>query len=309
MRNRWTVLVVTVVTVVIAADCGGGGGQSGSTVASRLVMGGPPECRTRVTCLPGLESIYGLHFKSFKTLDEVGPISESALAHDQVQVVRLDSSDYAIQDHKWVILDDDKHFQQAGNIVPVIRTVKATPEVTALLNSVSAALTQADLFTLDKEVGAQHEDPADAAKTFVQAKGFSSGSGSSSGKESITIGSVAFSENAVLADVYGEVLKNAGYSIHYQANLASREITEPALESGQIDLLPEYVGNYLTYVQPSAGSLPADAAAAQLRTLVGPKGLTVLDPSSATDADAIVVTTATAKKYHLIRISDLAQKA
>ncbi|MDP9075771.1 MAG: hypothetical protein M3N98_16695, partial [Actinomycetota bacterium] len=121
------------VVAVIAAACGSGGGSSSSssttaapaaakaTVASQLVMGGPPECSTRITCLVGLQTIYGLHFKDFKPLDEVGPISVAALASNQVQVVRLNSSDPAILQNHWVSLQDDKNFQLPGNLIPIIR--------------------------------------------------------------------------------------------------------------------------------------------------------------------------------------------
>ena len=295
------------VSAIVVAACGSGGSSSGSTVASRFVLGGPPECETRVTCLVGLQQIYGLRFKRFQSLD-IGPLTETALANGQIQVGRLDSSDYAIQQHHWVILQDDKHFQQAGNIIPVVRTQKATAEVTSLLNSVSTAMTQDDLFTLNREVGLDHMDPSDAAKKFVSDKGLAP-SATGAAKESLTIGSVSFSENVVLANIYYDVLKAAGYSVTLKTKLGSREVTQPALESGQIDVLPEYVGNYLTFLDSSVGSLALDETVARLRSLAGPKGLTVLEPSGATDSDSIVVTQGTAGKYHLTTISDMGKKA
>jgi osmoprotectant transport system substrate-binding protein len=295
-----------VAAAMIAAGCGSGGSSSGTTVASRLVLGGPPECQTRITCLVGLQQIYGLHFKSFQALD-IGPLTESALGSGQIQVARLDSSDYAIQQHHWVILQDDKHFQQAGNIIPVVRTSKVTPEVTSLLNSVSSAMTQDDLFTLNREVGLDHMDPGDAAKKFVADKALAQ-TPTAGTKESLTIGSFAFSESVVLANIYFDVLKNAGYSVNLKTKLGNREVTQPALVSGQIDVLPEYAGNYLTFLDSSIGSLSLDQTVARLRSLAGAKGLTVLEPSNATDSDSIVVTGATANKYHLTTISDMAKK-
>ena len=309
VRRLGVVGVAMVAIALVSAACGSSGSSSsGGTVASKLVMGGPPECRTRITCLLGLQQIYGLQFKSFRVTDEVGPITEGALANGQIQVARLDSSDYAIQQRNWLILDDDKHFQQAGNVIPVVTTAKATPEVKSLLNSVSSAMTQGDLFTLNKEVGADHMDPADAASKFVRDKGLDKGK-TPGPKGSLTVGSVTFSENVVLANIYADVLKAAGYSVSVKTGLGTREITEPALESGQINVLPEYAGNYLTYLNSKVGSLPLDQTVSTLQSLVAPKGLTVLNPSNASDSDAIVVTRATAGKYHLIKISDLGNKA
>ncbi|HSS09761.1 MAG TPA: glycine betaine ABC transporter substrate-binding protein [Acidimicrobiales bacterium] len=304
-------LIAATVLAMLAAACGSGGGSkvSSNSVASQMVMGGPPECKTRITCLVGLQQIYGLQFKDFKSLDAGGPLTKSALSNGDIQVARLFSSDEAIQLKGYVILDDDKHFQLAGNIIPVIRTAKATSEVKSLLNEVSKAMTQDDLVTINKAIDINHTDPSDAAKQFVKNKGLAR-TPSSGSKESITIGSANFAENEALADIYGEVLKSAGYSVTLKTGLGAREIIQPALTSGQLDLIPEYVGNYLNFIDPTVtGGLTLDQTVSKLRTEVASKGLTLLDPSTATDADSIGVTKATADKYHLKKISDLGKAA
>lgn len=305
-----------VAVAMSAAACGSGGGSSSSNtttaavpLASKFVMGGPPECKTRQTCLLGLESVYGLHFKDFKALDAGGPLTKSALSSGQIDVARLFSSDEAIQIKGFTLLDDDKHFQLAGNIVPVIRTPKVTDEVKSLLNSVSAALTQDDLVAINKAIDLDHADPGDQATAFIQKKGLNKGV-TAGAKESLTIGSANFSESVALADIYGGVLKGAGYSVTYKTNLGAREVIQPALESGQLDLIPEYIGNYLNFIDTTVtGGLTLDQTAQKLSAAIASKGLTLLASSSATDADAIAVTQATATKYHLSKISDLAKPA
>lgn len=296
-------LVVVSAIAVIATSCSATPKAEGS-VASHLIMGGPSECPTRITCLLGLEKIYGLHFLRFKVLDEVGPLSEKAIGDGEVQVVRLDSSDPTIPQHGWVILQDDKSFQQAGNIIPVIRLSKATPEVTTLIDRVSSTMTQGDLYMLDAETGLENESPAQAARAYVQAKRLG-GTGKPATPESVTVGSASFAENEVLADIYIDVLTDAGYAVTAKLNLGSREVYEPELAAGTIDLLPEYVGNFLTFLNPAITNLSLSSSVAMLRDLLEPSGLTVLDPSSVTDSDTIVVTQATATKYHLTKISDL----
>jgi osmoprotectant transport system substrate-binding protein len=302
--RRHAAIAGLLVALVAATSCSAHSAKSQGSVASHLIMGGPSECPTRITCLLGLERIYRLRFKSFKALDEVGPLSEAALGSGVAQVVRLDSSDPTIPKHHWVILQDDKSFQQAGNIIPVIRSSKATPALQALIDKVSATMTQGDLFMLDAEVGLDNEAPQAAAAAFVRANGLA-GTAKPGTQESITVGSAAFSENETLADIYIDVLSGAGYVTTAKLNIGSRETYEPELAAGQVDLLPEYVGNYLTFLDPAVSNLPLAQSVATLRTLLAPKGLTVLDPFSATDSDTIVVTQATSTRYHLTKISDL----
>ncbi|HEX3541071.1 MAG TPA: glycine betaine ABC transporter substrate-binding protein [Acidimicrobiales bacterium] len=296
-----------------AAACGSGGSSTSNTttakvkLASKLVFGGPPECKTRQTCLVGLQSVYGLTFKDFKSLDAGGPLTKSALANGQIDVARLFSSDEAIQIKGFKVLDDDKHFQLAGNVVPVIRTSKASDDVKSLLNSASAALTQDDLLAANKAIDIDHADPGDQATAFIKNKGLNKGA-TPGAKTSITVGSANFAENVFLADIYGDVLKDAGYTVSFKTNLGAREVIEPALESGQLDLIPEYIGNYLNFIDSTVmGGLTLDQTAQKLSSDIAPKGLTLLTPSSASDADSIAVTQATATKYNLSKISDLGQ--
>src|SRR6266568_5283088 len=97
--------------------------------ASQMTLGGPPECPTRPFCQPGLEKVYGLKFKTFKALDAGGPLSKNALANGDVDVALIFSSDGAVQARNFVILEDDKHLQNADNVVPIIRTPKLTNEI------------------------------------------------------------------------------------------------------------------------------------------------------------------------------------
>src|SRR3954468_20970411 len=124
-------------------------------------------------------------------------------------------------------------------------------------------------------------------------------------KPNITVSSANFPENEMLADMYAAVLKKAGYGVTLKLKLGSREIYEPALESGQIDFIPEYAGNYLSFLDKTVGSLSVDETVTKLRQTLAPKGITVLDASKATDADAIAVTKDFATKNNLKTISDL----
>jgi len=143
-----------------------------SSVASGWTLGGPPECPQRPFCQPGLESVYGLHFKAFKALDAGGPLTYAAFKSAAINIGLVFSSDGAIAANDLIVLQDDKHLQQADNIVPLIRTTVANSEVTALLNSIDAKLNTPDLTALNKSADVDKQDPADVAATWVKDHGF-----------------------------------------------------------------------------------------------------------------------------------------
>src|SRR5438270_3930127 len=141
--------------------------------ASQMTLGGPPECPTRPFCQPGLQKTYGLNFKSFKSLDAGGPLSKNALANGDVDVALIFSSDGAVQARNFVILQDDKHLQNADNVVPILRTPKVNDEIKSLWNSISEKLTTADLVSMNKKADVDKEDPAALAEQWLRDHGFS----------------------------------------------------------------------------------------------------------------------------------------
>ncbi|MQB07479.1 ABC transporter substrate-binding protein [Agrobacterium tumefaciens] len=118
-------------------------------VASQLVLGGPPEWKTRKEGIIGLKELYGLEFQSFKSLDVGGPLTLSALINGQVHAANLFSTDPAIAANDLIVLEDVKNLFPAQNIVPVIATPKVSDIVTSTLDAVSAALTTKDLVVMN----------------------------------------------------------------------------------------------------------------------------------------------------------------
>jgi len=132
--------------------------------------------------------------------------------------------------------------------------------------------------------------------------------GSTAPTDTIVVGSANFQENVVLADIYAEALKAKGVKVSTKLNIGSRETYIPALKDGSIDLIPEYSGVLLAYFDKTSTAVSSADVLAGLQKAV-PAPLTVLDQSQAEDKDAIVVTKATADKYHLTSIADLAPVA
>jgi osmoprotectant transport system substrate-binding protein len=141
-------------------------------VANQLVLGGPPECPTRPFCGLGLKNTYGLNFKDFKALDAGGPLTKTALKNGSIDVGLVFSSDGGIVANNFVVLEDDKHLQNADNIVPIIRTKVLNSEITDLFNKISAALNTADLTALNKSADIDKMDPGDLAASWLKSHGF-----------------------------------------------------------------------------------------------------------------------------------------
>ena len=129
-----------------------------------------------------------------------------------------------------------------------------------------------------------------------------------SGAGEITIGSAGFTENVLLADIYADALSAKGVKVTKKLNIGERPIYIKALQDGDIDFIPEYSGSLLSYFDPKATAKTSADVDAALPAAIGDK-LTVYKYAEAQDSDTISVTAATAKKYSLTSISDLAPVA
>lgn len=133
-----------------------------------------------------------------------------------------------------------------------------------------------------------------------------SASTSSSAGEPLVIGSADFIESQIIAELYAGALNEAGVTASTKPNIGSPEVYLKAIRDGSIDVVPDYSGKLLLLVDKEAAQVSADEI---LKALPGklPDGLGVLDASKAENKDAMVVTKATAEKYQLKSLADLAK--
>ena len=131
--------------------------------------------------------------------------------------------------------------------------------------------------------------------------------GTGAAKPSVKIGSTNFQEQLILGELYAQILEANGYTVERKFNLGRREVVFPALESGQIDMEADYLATLLAFVNKNAkGSTDPAATKTALQKELDGKNVTVLDFAPAVDQNGIVVTKATADKYKLTKVSDLA---
>ncbi|MFD4985364.1 ABC transporter substrate-binding protein [Streptomyces sp. NPDC058374] len=129
---------------------------------------------------------------------------------------------------------------------------------------------------------------------------------------SLTVGSAGFTESDLLAQMYSLLLRRAGYETEI-ITVANRELYEPALESGRVDVVPEYAATFADWLNAKANGPDAEPVGSPdlattmkaLRRLAASRGLTVLDPGRAVDQNAFAVTREFAAEHDLRTLSDL----
>lgn len=122
--------------------------------------------------------------------------------------------------------------------------------------------------------------------------------------DTIVIGSQAYYSNEIIAEIYAQALENAGFDIKRDFNIGQRDAYMQAVESGEVDLFPEYTGNLLQFYDTETTATLPDEVYAELKDAL-PDGLTVLDQASATDQDSYNVTQDFADQYGLSSLEDL----
>lgn len=145
------------------------------------------------------------------------------------------------------------------------------------------------------------------ASLVVLLSACSTGGGS---KPSIKIGSDDFDEAKIVAELYAQTLEANGYTADRNGfGIGGRKVTAPALENGQIELKPEYIGSGLAYYAPGTSTGDPKKNLAALQAALAPKNVTALDFTPAQDQNAFVVRAETATQYKLSKMSDVAAVA
>ncbi|WP_298863766.1 ABC transporter substrate-binding protein [Microbacterium sp.] len=131
-------------------------------------------------------------------------------------------------------------------------------------------------------------------------------SSGSSGGDTIVVGSQAYYSNEIIAEIYAQALEGDGFTVQRKFNIGQRDAYMPDVESGKINLFPEYTGNLLEYLDKNATATSPDDVYAALQKAL-PEGLTALDYAKASDQDTYTVTKKFAADNGLESIADLSK--
>jgi len=211
---------------------------------------------------------------------------------------------------KLVVLEDDKHLQNADNVIPAVNTKAsdAQPAMLPALNAISAVLTTEDLVNMNAAVDLERKSAPDVAAAWVKDSGVTDGLQKGSG--AVAVGGANFTESTVLANVYADVLKAAGFDASVR-EVGSRDLYLKALSQGtEIQAFPEYLATVTEFLDGddtrTVASGDVDKTLAALKPLADKAGLTFGDPSKAVDQNAFAVTKEFADKVGVTKLSELA---
>jgi len=122
----------------------------------------------------------------------------------------------------------------------------------------------------------------------------------------IVVGSTNFGEQEILGEIFATALEENGYTVERRFQLGQREIVNPALKSGEIDMMAEYTGALLNF-EGGTPSTDSQQTWEDLKAAIADDGLVALDFAPAQDKDGLVVTAETAAELGVSAISDLAE--
>jgi osmoprotectant transport system substrate-binding protein len=132
----------------------------------------------------------------------------------------------------------------------------------------------------------------------------------SSNPTAIRLASYDFTENQILAEVYAEGVRRAGLPVVVQHGIGPREVVQPALQQGVVDVVIEYLGTAFAFVRPGTTTAQRPELLRDgLASALDGRGVTVLDAARAQDQNGFAVTTSFAAEHRISRLSDLADLA
>ena len=180
--------------------------------------------------------------------------------------------------------------------------------------AVDRSMLPAALIRLNKVTDVDRKTSKVAAQEFSDSQNLTAGL-RTGGRGRVVVGAANFSENQTLGYLYQTVLTAAGYDASVQ-QIGNRELYEPSLEKGEVQVVPEYVGTLTEFLNKKVNGATATTLASgdldktytALQGLGDKVGLKFGKPAEAADQNAFAVTKAVADKYSLQSLSDFAAK-
>jgi osmoprotectant transport system substrate-binding protein len=142
-------------------------------LGSSITLAAASDCPDRPECALGLKSVYGVTVSKVEPLGFGSPETKDAVKNGEVDLGEVGTTDATLESNGLVLLDDDKDWQNAENLVPVVNSewLKKNDKAAKALNELSATLTTDDLATLIGKVDTEREVPVDVATAYLKDKG------------------------------------------------------------------------------------------------------------------------------------------
>jgi len=218
---------------------------------TRLLAGFAHEFAGRDDGYPGLVKQYGLNISTL-LLDQ--SLMYQAVYHKNVDVISGYSTDGRIKAYHLRVLEDDKGAFPPYQAAWVVRrqTLQKYPQLQPVLDLLNNAISDSVMTELNYQVDYQQQLPAAVARNFIRKNSILQKPQTSGSGGTITIGSKAFSEQYLLAEILRQLIETCtDLKVVTRTGLGGTQICFDALRTGAIDLYPEYTGTgLLVILQP-----------------------------------------------------------
>ena len=155
----------------------------------------------------------------------------------------------------WSSCTDDKKLQNTDNIIPAVNAKAANPQLIAALDKVSAALDTPKLIAAQQGRRRRPQDPQGGGRGVRRGQQPDRRHRQGPGRRD-QVGAANFSESQTLGELYRIALTAAGYQVKVQ-QIGNRELYEPALEKGEIQVVPEYAATMAEFLNTKANGANA----------------------------------------------------
>jgi len=138
-----------------------------------IALAANSDCSERPDCGKGLTSVYGIKLSKIEPLGFGSADTKNALKNGEVQLGQVGTTDGTLDALGLVVLEDDKNWQNAENLVPVVNStwLGENPKAEDALNALSSALTTEDLKELNAKVDGERQEASEVAEDFLKEKG------------------------------------------------------------------------------------------------------------------------------------------
>lgn len=213
-------------------------------IGGRMLAGFTPEFMGRADGFLGLKNVYNFNMETVVISDAV--MYKAAFEKD-LDVIDGYSTDGRLKAYDLVTLVDDKGIFPPYYAAPLVRqqTLKAHPELCAVLNQLSGLINDSVMTSLNYEVDKLKKSPEQVAREFLKRQNLLKPDQGGSGA-TIRIGSKIFGEQYILAQMYKFLIAgNTDFRVETKTGLGGTKICFDALTNNQIDFYPEYTGTAL----------------------------------------------------------------
>jgi osmoprotectant transport system permease protein len=277
----------------------------------QFIGGFPNEFIEREDGLKGMFETYAINF-DYLELD--AGLMYDALKNKKVDVISGFSTDGRIKAYNLFVLKDDKNYFPPYDAAPLIReeTLQQYPELEETFRLIEGKLTDEIMTGLNYQVDHLNRLPYDVAEEFMESLGLKT-TGNNGGSVDLVIGSKAFTENYILAQLFGLLIENyTTLNTELKLGFGGTKLLMDAVKLGEVDIYPEYSGTaLLLMVQPEQATVDSllenrekvfPFVKEQTRKLYGIEWLPELGFNN---TFALLLRTKDARKWKAEEISDL----